>query len=95
MNSKIGKYIILFNFVLDDLKNNNKKKIRNVGNNFDIVKYINEQLDILNYDVIENNNMVPFAFENLNEYINNDSTENVSNIENQNELTERVQKSQV
>jgi hypothetical protein len=60
----IIRYIILFNFILDVIRNENKKKNRDVGNNFDIDKYINEQLDILNYDAIENNNMVPFAFEN-------------------------------
>lgn len=32
--------------------------------------------------------MILFAFENVNEYINNNSTENVRNIENKNEFTE-------
>ncbi|KAL4084850.1 hypothetical protein QTP88_027732 [Uroleucon formosanum] len=48
-----------------------------------------------NDDVIGNNNMVPFAFENSNEYMsndnNNDSAESFSNIENQNDFTESTE----
>jgi len=39
-----------------------------------------------NHDIIENNYMVPFALDNLNECTNNDN--NNDSIENQNEFTE-------
>lgn len=64
-------------------------------NGYQVFKYYFITVGSNNDDVIGNNNMVPFAFENSNEYMsndnNNDSAESFSNIENQNDFTESTE----